>query len=122
MESRKRKDERISFVKMTGKKKDRFLDKVTYFQCNRSGVFRRRGKGIKRLKSQGNFFYTSFKQIVYSGNSQNKRLLLDPCQLIFRFIVSALVCTLLVLKSPLRRQAFSRKHLFLKWLGCTVRL
>ena len=34
--------------------------------------------------------YTSFKGIVHPGNSKNKRLLLDPCHLIFRSIVPAL--------------------------------
>ena len=40
------------FVKGTG---DRTTDECTtsYFQCNRSGVFRPKGEGLRRLKSQG---------------------------------------------------------------------
>ena len=34
-------------------------------------------------------FYTSFKRTVHLGNSQNKRLLLDPSYFIFHSVVSA---------------------------------
>ena len=53
--------------------------------------------------------YSSFKRTVHNGNSKHKRLLLDACQLIFCSIASAFVCTLPVLKSALRSQAFSFK-------------
>ena len=55
-------------------------------------------------------------------HSQGKCLLLDAYHLIFHSIVSAFVCTLLVWKSPPRSQAFSRKHLLSKLLGCKVHL
>ena len=46
------------------------------------------------IKDYPDCFYTSFNLTVHPGNSKKKRLLLGPCYLIFRSIVSALVCTL----------------------------
>ena len=45
-------EQSVMFVKGTG---DRTTEECTisYFQCNRSGVFRPKGEGLRRLKSQG---------------------------------------------------------------------
>ena len=60
-------------------------------------------------------FYASFWTTVHHANSKNKCLLLDPCNLIFRSIVSVFVCTL-----PAQKQYWEGKHLLSKSLGCTV--
>ena len=45
-------EQSVMFVKVTG---DRTTEECTisYFQCNRSGVFRPKGEGLRRLNSQG---------------------------------------------------------------------
>ena len=46
--------EDCTYVKATGKKKDpKKGGEVHYFQCNRGGEYRPKGKGHRKLKSQG---------------------------------------------------------------------
>ena len=49
---------------------------------------------------------------MHPGCYQNKRLLLDPCNLMFRNIVSAFVCTLPVLKSTEKASALWNTIIF----------
>ena len=51
------------YARCTGTKKDNFGHNVMYFQCNRSGELRKRGKGVKRLKSQGKFRFNKLIQL-----------------------------------------------------------
>ena len=41
------------YVRQTGNATRKNGDKIFYYYCNRSGVYTTKGKGLKRLKSQG---------------------------------------------------------------------
>ena len=71
----------------------------------------------QRLRSNVNkcfFLLHFFKRTVHSGNSTDKRLLLDLRHLLMRSVVSAFVCTLPVLKKSTGKARLNRQALIFK--------
>ena len=64
-----------SFVKMTGVKTSEKQGEVRYYSCNRCGMYRPSGKGMRLTKSQGKFISARTKKLKLVTVNSNLKLL-----------------------------------------------